>query len=41
MKCCQCESVASGQSQFPMMAKLETGNISTMATFGNLPAIRV
>ena len=40
-QCCQCESVASGQFQFPMMAKLATGNIGignihTMATLGNL-----
>ena len=53
MKCCQCENVASSQSQLPIkaMGKLATGNIgigntSTLATFnkatfGNLSAIRV
>ena len=48
MKCCQCENVASAQSQLPIkaMGKLETGNIgngnmSTMATFCNHSAIRV
>ena len=44
IKCCQCESVASSQSQLPIkaMGKLSIGNIRTLATFnkatfGNLP----
>ena len=34
LKCCQCESVASSQFQFPMMAKLKTGNIG-IGNIGN------
>ena len=53
MKCCQCEKVASSQSQFPIkaMGKLATGNIGigdirtlatfNKATFGNLSSVRV
>ena len=47
-KCCQCENVASGQSQLPIkaMGKLATGNTgngntSTLATFSNCAATKM
>ena len=47
-QCCQCENVASAQSQLPIKAvgKLETGNIGmcgirTLATFSNCAATQI